>query len=84
MRTLSIDIETASSIDLNKAGVYRYAESPDFDILLFGYSIDHAPVQVIDLASGEELPAEVLAALADPAVTKTTFKATFERVCLSA
>lgn len=84
MQLLSIDIETASSIDLNKAGVYRYAESPDFTVLLFGYSIDHAPVQVVDLASGEELPAEVLAALVDSAVTKTAFNATFERVCISA
>lgn len=80
MQTLSIDIETASSVNLNKAGVYRYAESPDFTILLFGYSIDRTPVQVVDLASGEELPAEVLAALVDSAVTKTAFNATFERV----
>lgn len=84
MQTLSIDIETASSIDLGKAGVYRYAESPDFTVLLFGYSIDHEPVQVVDLASGEQMPAEVLAALVDPAVIKTAFNATFERICLSA
>ena len=84
MRTLSIDIETASSINLNKAGVYKYAESPDFQILLFGYSVNHGPVQVIDLASGEELPAEVLTALTDPAVVKTAFNAPFERVCISA
>lgn len=84
MCTLSIDIETASSIDLNKAGVYRYAESPDFTILLFGYSIDHEPVRVVDLASGEDLPAVVLEALVDPGVVKTAFNATFERVCLSA
>lgn len=84
MRPLSIDIETASSIDLNKAGVYRYAESPDFTILLFGYSIDHEPVRVVDLASGEDLPAVVLEALVDPGVVKTAFNATFERVCLSA
>ncbi|MEW6903240.1 DNA polymerase [Trueperella pyogenes] len=83
MQTLSIDIETASSIDLNKAGVYRYTESADFTILLFGYSIDHKPVQVVDLALGEELPSKVLAALIDPSVTKTAFNATFERVCLS-
>ena len=84
MQTLSIDIETASSIDLSKAGVYRYAEAPDLTVLLFGYSIDHKPVHVVDLASGERLPAEVLTALVDPAVIKTAFNATFERVCLSA
>ena len=60
MKTLSIDIETYSSVSLQKAGVYRYVEAPDFEILLFGYSADGAPVQVIDLACGEKIPSEIL------------------------
>ena len=83
MKTLSIDIETFSSIDLGKCGVYRYTEAPDFDILLFGYSIDGGPVQVVDLASGERLPDEIVAALTDDAVIKWAFNAQFERICLS-
>lgn len=83
MKTLSIDIETYSSTNLAKAGVYRYAESPDFEILLFSYSIDGGNVQVIDLASGENLPSEVIAALMDETVIKWAFNANFERVCLS-
>ena len=83
MKTLSIDIETKSSVDLGKAGVYRYAQSPDFDILLFGYSIDGEDVKVIDLACGEKLPEEIISALLDSKVTKTAFNATFERICLS-
>lgn len=83
MKTLSIDIETFSSTNLAKAGVYPYAENDDFDILLFGYSIDHGPVRVVDLASGEELPEEILAALVDPGVVKWAFNAAFERVCIS-
>lgn len=83
MKTLSIDIETYSSANLAKAGVYRYVESPDFEILLFSYSIDGGSVQVIDLASGETLPSEVIAALTDETVTKWAFNANFERVCLS-
>lgn len=63
MKTLSIDIETYSDIPLQKTGVYRYCESPNFEILLFGYSIDSGPVQVVDLACGEHIPKEVLAAL---------------------
>jgi DNA polymerase len=63
MKTLEIDIETFSSTDLKKAGVYKYAESPDFEILLFGYSIDGGEIRVVDLASGENLPEEVLRAL---------------------
>ena len=63
MKTLSIDIETYSDIPLQKTGVYRYSESPNFEILLFGYSIDSGPVQVVDLACGEHIPKEVLAAL---------------------
>ena len=83
MKTLSIDIETYSDYDLSKCGVYKYAESPDFEILLFGYSIDDGEVQVIDLAAGEHLPPEILNALTDDNVQKWAFNANFERVCLS-
>ena len=83
MKTLSIDIETYSDIPLQKTGVYRYCESPNFEILLFGYSIDSGPVQVVDLACGEHIPKEVLAALEDDSVIKWAFNAAFERVCLS-
>lgn len=83
MKTLSIDIETYSATNLAKAGVYRYSEDSDFEILLFGYSADGGPVQVVDLAAGEQLPDDVLSALTDPAVLKTAFNAQFERVCLS-
>lgn len=83
MKTLSIDIETYSATNLAKAGVYRYSEDSDFEILLFGYSVDGGPVQVVDLAAGEQLPDDVLSALTDPAVLKTAFNAQFERVCLS-
>ena len=83
MQYLSIDIETYSSVNLQKAGVYKYAESPDFDILLFGYSVDGGAVHVIDLACGEKIPAEIVDALSDESVTKWAFNAQFERVCLS-
>ncbi|MCI6574722.1 MAG: DNA polymerase [Arcanobacterium sp.] len=83
MQTLSIDIETYSPEPLGNSGVYRYAQHHDFRILLFAYSMDHGPVKVIDLASGEQPPAEILEALADPAVIKSAFNATFERICLS-
>ena len=83
MKNLSLDLETFSSADLNKTGVYRYAESPDFAILLFGYSIDGGDVQVVDLASGEAVPETVIAALTDDNVEKWAFNSTFERVCLS-
>ncbi len=83
MKTLSIDIETRSGADLNTCGVYRYAEDPDFSLLLFGYSVDDEPVQVVDTAHGEAIPAAVLDALADPGVVKYAFNASFERVCLS-
>lgn len=83
MRNLEIDIETYSSVSLQKCGVYKYAESPDFEILLFGYSIDGGDVSVIDLASGETLPDDVLSALTDDSVIKWAFNAQFERVCLS-
>ena len=83
MKTLSIDIETYSSVSLQKSGVYRYVEAPDFEILLFGYSIDGAPVNVIDLTSGEKIPEDILDALTDDTVTKWAFNANFERICLS-
>lgn len=83
MKTLSIDIETYSSAPLQKTGVYRYVEANDFEILLFGYSVDSGPVQVVDLACGEQIPQEVLLALEDDTVTKWAFNATFERICLS-
>ena len=83
MKSLSIDLESFSSAPLNKCGVYKYASTPDFEILLFGYSVDGGPVQVVDFTAGEQLPAEVLSALTDPDVTKWAFNAQFERVCLS-
>ena len=83
MKTLSIDIETYSSCDLAKSGVYRYAESSDFEVLLFGYAVDGGEVKVIDIANGEKIPAEVIAALTDETVKKYAFNAQFERVCLS-
>ncbi|ABY92528.1 DNA polymerase [Thermoanaerobacter sp. X514] len=83
MRTLSIDIETFSSVDLAKSGVYRYAEAPDFEILLFGYSVDAGPVQVVDFACGEKIPKEIQQAILDNNVTKWAFNAQFERICLS-
>lgn len=83
MQSISIDIETYSDIDLTKCGVYRYAESPAFEILLFGYSVDGGEVTVIDLAQGEQIPDEILDALTDDTITKWAFNANFERVCLS-
>ena len=83
MKTLSIDIETYSSVELAKCGVYKYTEATDFDILLFGYSTDGGPVQVVDLACGETIPPEVIAALTNDDVTKWAFNAQFERICLS-
>lgn len=84
MRTLSIDIETYSSVSLQKCGVYAYAESPDFDILLFGYAWDDEPAQVIDLTTGAGLPQELQDALYNPEILKTAYNANFERACLSA
>ena len=83
MKTLSLDLETYSSVDLGKSSVYRYAESPDFDILLLGYCADGGEVQVVDLAQGEQIPTEVIDALTDARVCKWAFNAQFERVCLS-
>lgn len=70
INTLSIDIENYSDVDLQKCGVYRYAQSPNFEILLFGYSVDGGEVQVIDLACGEKIPQEIIRALTDDTVTK--------------
>lgn len=84
MKMISIDIETFSDIDLGKCGVYRYTESPHFDILLFSYSVDDGQIQLIDMASGEKLPEEIIKALMDPGIIKTAFNANFERVCLMA
>jgi DNA polymerase bacteriophage-type len=82
MQTLGIDIETYSSIDLSRSGVYRYVESPDFEILLFAYSVDNGPVEIVDLAQGEHLPEKILIALTSPYVLKTAHNANFERVCI--
>lgn len=83
MKELSIDLETYSDIDISKCGAYKYAESDNFEILLFGVSVNNGPVVVYDLTSGDEIPAEILAALSDENVTKWAFNASFERVCLS-
>jgi DNA polymerase len=83
LRFISIDIESYSDVDLSKCGVYKYSSSPNFEILLFGYSVDGGDVQVVDLCQGEKIPADILAALSDESVTKWAFNAMFERVCLS-
>lgn len=83
MKTLSIDIETYSSANLAKTGVYKYAESQDFNILLFAYSVDNGPVEVVDLVNDEEIPKPILKALTDETVQKWAFNANFERICLS-
>ena len=83
MHTISIDIESFSSNDLNKCGVYKYVQAPDFDILLFGYAVDGGEIQVVDLASGEKISEEILTALSDETVTKWAFNSNFERICLS-
>lgn len=84
MKELSIDIETYSSVDLTKSGVYAYADAPDFTILLFAYAFDDEDVRITDIAQGETLPPEVIEALTDKSITKTAYNANFERVCLSA
>ena len=83
MKSISIDLETRSSVDISKSGVYRYAEAEDFAILLFGYAVDGGAVEVIDLVGGEQIPQEILDALTDESVIKWAFNANFERVCLS-
>ena len=84
LQFLSIDLETKSSTDLTKSGVYRYTEDPDFEILLFGYSVNGGSVSVVDMAYGEQIPEEVLRAVVDESVVKWAYNAAFERVCLSA
>ncbi len=83
IKTLSIDLETYSEYDLQKCGVYKYAECPNAEILLFGYSINNEPVVVIDVASGETIPNEILAAISDDSVIKWAYNASFERIFLS-
>ncbi len=83
MKKLSIDLESFSSADLRKTGVYRYVQAPDFEILLFGYSVDDGEMHVIDLAQGELIPDDIRSALTDETVTKWGFNSNFERICLS-
>ena len=83
MKEMSIDLEPFSDIDISKSGVYKYAESDHFEILLFGVSIDGGPIQVYDFACGDQIPDEILSALTDESVTKWAFNASFERICLS-
>lgn len=83
MTKLSIDLECYSDVDLKKCGVYKYVQSPNFEILLFGYSLDGEMVQVVDLARGEEIPDKIIDALTDETVTKWAFNSQFERICLS-
>lgn len=83
MAHLSIDIETKSGIEIGKAGLYRYAQSPDFGILLFAYQMDEGPVEIIDLAQGEEIPRQVVEAIQDPGITKHAYNAAFEWYCLN-
>ena len=83
IKTISIDIETFSDVDLSKCGVYKYTESENFEILLFAYSINHGEVQVVDLAVGEKIPMEIIKALVDNKILKWAYNANFERVCLS-
>lgn len=82
IKVLGIDIETYSSVDISKCGLYKYAESEDFTILLFAYTCDDKPVQVVDFASGETLPERIFQALTDPNILKTAFNASFERICI--
>ncbi len=83
MKHLSIDVETRSSIDIQKAGAYKYVQSPDFQILLFAYKADDEPVKVVDLASGGKIPEEILLALTDDTVIKHAYNAVFEWLCLN-
>ena len=81
--SLHLDLETFAEVDLSKCGVYRYAEDPSFEVLLFAYSVDGGRVRVIDIASGEQIPVEILDAIMDDNVIKWAFNSQFERICLS-
>jgi DNA polymerase len=83
MKEILIDIETFSPVDLEKSGMYRYTEAPDFEVLLFGYSVDFNAINAIDIINGESVPQEIVNALTDDAVIKWSYNAAFERVCLS-
>ena len=83
MTTLSIDLETYSSVDIGKAGLYKYVQSEDFEILLFAYAFNDEEVKVIDIAQGEQLPQEVVTALNDNNIVKTAYNASFEWYCLN-
>lgn len=83
MREINIDLETYSSVDLSKSGVYKYVESEDFEILLFSYSVDGEDVKCIDIKQGEKIPDEIIDALTDEKIIKWSFNVNFERVCLS-
>ena len=82
MKQINIDIETYSSTDLSKAGVYKYADDPSFTVLLFAYSVDHGPVECIQCAKGGMIPQEIVSALQDESVIKVAFNAMFERICI--
>lgn len=84
IESMSIDLETYSDVELKKCGVYKYTESPAFEILLMGVSVNEGHVSVYDIASGEKVPNEILDAIADPGVTKWAYNAAFERICFSA
>ena len=83
MKHLSIDIETYSSVDITKSGLYKYVQSPDFEVLLFAYSLDYEQVSIVDLAQGEKIPCDVKKALFDPDIIKHAYNAGFEWYCLS-
>lgn len=83
MKSISIDIESYSSVNLAKSSVYKYCESPDFEILLFSYSVDGNAVEVVDITNGESIPENVLNAVSDDKIIKWAFNAGFERICLS-
>ena len=83
IKSLSLDLETKSSVDISKCGAYKYVESPDFEILLFGVSVNHGPITVYDLACGDTVPDEIICALSNDSVIKTAYNAAFERICLS-
>ena len=83
MRHLSIDIETKSSVDIGKAGLYKYAQSPDFGLLLFAYKADEEEVRLVDIAQGEDIPSYIQDALQSPSVVKHAYNAAFEWYCLN-